>query len=115
MIIPLRDAHGLPDLSRLAEWPATCDTCPASTTVARIAPWFVGRRDGTLCPSCWHAESDRLIHQALRPDGVRGVLNELGYLPVRASHLGRRLLTRTRRRIARLLDGLIPGRAQAAA
>ncbi|MEV5568705.1 hypothetical protein AB0L06_01535 [Spirillospora sp. NPDC052269] len=96
MINPLRDAHGIPDLSRLADWTASCDACPATITLAHIDPWFVSRYDATLCPSCWHAESDRLIHLALRPDGPHGALADLYFLSTRTRYLARRLLARAR-------------------
>ncbi|WP_026415633.1 hypothetical protein [Actinomadura oligospora] len=115
MIIPLRDAHGIPDVSRLADWTASCDACPVTITLAHIGPWFVSRDDATLCPSCWHAESDRLIHLALRPGGPQGALADLHYLSARAKRLARRLLTRFRHHLADRLPGKHPRRLRPAA
>ncbi|MCP2337899.1 hypothetical protein [Actinomadura rupiterrae] len=110
MIHPLLDANGLPDVSRLDEWTATCDTCPSTTALARTTPWFIGRRDTTWCPACWRAVCDRLLHQALRPDGARGVLADLHYLPTRA----RLTATRTRHRLTHQLAGVFTGRTRPA-
>ncbi|WP_153536936.1 hypothetical protein [Actinomadura macrotermitis] len=86
MIIPLRDAHGVPDLARLDQWTATCDRCPASTLLADIAPWLMGMHQdqAVYCPACTRALAARLIDSAFRPAGLPGLLYDTRRALIRA-------------------------------
>ncbi|WP_169807946.1 hypothetical protein [Actinomadura hibisca] len=75
VIIPLRDANGVPDLTRMNQWTATCDRCDARTLLADIDPWLVGmhQEQAVYCPRCVRALAAHLIGEVFRPTGLPGL------------------------------------------
>lgn len=69
MIIPVRMPDGVPDYSRLADWTAVCDTCPARTPMGEVAGWLISRTaDGRIyCPPCAGRTAGRLLAAVFPP------------------------------------------------
>ncbi|GLZ09680.1 hypothetical protein Acsp03_71460 [Actinomadura sp. NBRC 104412] len=63
MIIPVRMPDDIPDYSRLAEWTAVCDSCPARTALGEVADWLISRtQDGHIyCPPCADHSAKQLL------------------------------------------------------
>jgi hypothetical protein len=72
VIIPVRMPDGIPDYSRLADWTAVCDTCPARIPLGEVTDWLIPRtQDGRIyCPPCAHRAAEQLI-AAVFPTGTQ--------------------------------------------
>ncbi|GAA1526526.1 hypothetical protein GCM10009678_05000 [Actinomadura kijaniata] len=101
MIHPVFDANGVPDLTRLNEWTATCDHCTLAASAADIDPWLAGPRveQAIYCPDCIPELAARLIDPLFRPAGLPGLVYDLTQQARRLPHRARP----TARRLARTL------------
>ena len=62
-----RDDDGIPRVSELDAWQATCNGCGTRKHVAKIRRWFVGpsTTSNTYCPRCKRDIERTLIRSAL--------------------------------------------------